>query len=252
MKNALVRQPSPLMATACELTHMNRAQIDTDLAVQQHSLYTDILKNLGLSVNVLPPLDGHADCAFVEDTFILLPEIAIQCRLGAVARLGEADSIASELTKIKMAVIEAPATIEGGDVLRVGRKIYVGLGTRTNEAGIHALAKIVEPLGYIVAAVPTPGALHLKTACTALSPGVFLANRDWIEAKAFGDVQFVDVDPSEPFAGNTLTVGDSILFPAAHPRTAAKVEALGLKTQRVDISEFAKAEAGLTCMSLVW
>ena len=252
MKNALVRRPSPFMATACELTHMSRAPIDMNLALQQHAHYVQTLTNLGLEVTVLPPLDGHADCAFVEDTFILLPEIAIQCRLGAVARLGEGDSIAREFTNIEMAMIEAPATIEGGDVLRIDRTLYVGLGTRTNKAGINALAEIVEPLGYVVVAISTPGALHLKTACTGLSPSVFLANRDWIEAKALGDVQFVDVDPSEPFGGNTLTVGDTILFPAAHPKTAAKVGALGFKTALIDISEFAKAEAGLTCMSLLW
>ena len=251
-KYALVRQPSPLMPIACELTHMHRAPIDMDLAVHQHAHYAEALTNLGLLVTVLPPLDGHADCAFVEDTFILLPEIAIQCRLGAAPRLGEGASVASEFTNIEIALIEAPATIEGGDVLRIDRTLYVGVGTRTNEAGICALAKIAEPLGYVVVAVPTPSALHLKTACTALSPSVFLANRDWIEAKAFGDVQFVNVDPSEPFAGNTLTVGDTILLPAAHPRTAAKVEALGLKTELIDISEFTKAEAGLTCMSLLW
>ena len=252
MTNALIRQPSPLMASACELTHMGREAIDMDVAARQHAGYASALRALGVAVTILPPLAGHADCAFVEDTFIRLPEVAIQCRPGAASRQEETGSVAAALVDVCIVAIEAPATIEGGDVLRVGRTLYVGLTTRTNAAGIAALTEIVSPLGYAVIGVNTSGTLHLKTACTALPSSTFLANLDWFDPTPFGDAGFILVDKDEPFAGNTLTIGETILFPAAHTRTAAKVAALGFETALVDISEFAKAEAGLTCLSLIW
>ena len=252
MTNALIRQPSPLMASACELTHMGRAPIDMALAVSQHAGYAATLRGLGLEVTALPLLPGHADCAFVEDTCVCLPEIAIACRPGTASRRGEVASVAGTLPHARIVAINAPATIEGGDVLRVGHTLYVGLTTRTNAAGIAALTEIVSPLGYAVIGVKTSGTLHLKTACTVLPSGAFLANLDWFDPEPFGDAGFIPVDKDEPFAGNTLTIGETILFPAAHPRTAAKVAALGFETALVDISEFAKAEAGLTCLSLIW
>ena len=252
MTNALLRQPSPLMASACELTHMGREAIDMEVAARQHVGYASALHALGVTVATLPPLEGHADCAFVEDTFIRLPEVAIQCRPGTASRRGEVASVAAALTNVRIFTINAPSTIEGGDVLRVGRTLYVGQTTRTNAAGIAALTAIVSPFGYAVIGVKTSGTLHLKTACTALPSGTFLANLDWFDPAPFGDADFIVIDKDEPFAGNTLTIGETILFPAAHPRTAAKVAALGFETALVDISEFAKAEAGLTCLSLIW
>ena len=252
MTNALIRQPSPLMASACELTHLGRAPIDMALARHQHHGYAMALRGLGLEVSVLPSLEDYADCAFVEDTCICLPEIAIACRPGTASRRGEVASVAAALTNVRIFTINAPSTIEGGDVLRVGRTLYVGQTTRTNAAGIAALTAIVSPFGYAVIGVKTSGTLHLKTACTALPSGTFLANLDWFDPTPFGDAGFILVDKDEPFAGNTLTIGETILFPAAHPRTAAKVAALGFETALVDISEFAKAEAGLTCLSLIW
>ena len=252
MSNALIRQPSRLMASECQLTHMGRAPIDMAVAVSQHAGYAATLRGLGLEVTVLPLLEDHADCAFVEDTCICLPEIAIACRPGTASRGGEVASVASILPHARIVTINAPATIEGGDVLRVGRTLYVGLTTRTNAAGIAALTEIVSPLGYTIIGVKTSGTLHLKTACTALPSGAFLANLDWFDPAPFGEADFIPIDKDEPFAGNTLTIGETILFPAAHPRTAAKVAALGYETALVDISEFAKAEAGLTCLSLIW
>lgn len=253
MIRAIVRQPSLLMAEACELTHVERRPIDMELAARQHAAYAATLASLGANVNVLPPLPGQADCAFVEDPMLILPELVILTRPGAVSRQMEGQSLLAHVPGDRpLARIEAPATLEGGDVLRVGKMLYVGLSSRTNEAGIASLRRLAAPHGYTVEAVPVPGALHLKTAVTALAPDLFVANPGWIDTSVFGNAHIIAADATEPFAGNILPVSDSFITAAAHPRTTAAIIAAGFAVSTVDISEFAKAEAGLTCMSLIW
>lgn len=250
---AITRQPSPLMADACELTHVERTPIDMALADAQHAAYVIALEHLGAHVTVLPPLAGHADCAFVEDPLIILPDLVIATRPGAASRQAEGTSLLAAAPPDRLHVtLAAPATLEGGDVLRVGQTLYVGHSSRTNAEGIAALNRAVSPHGYTVIAVPVPGALHLKTAITALAPDLFVANPDWIDVSHFGGAQIIAVDPAEPFAGNILPVGDQFLTAAAHPRTTERIVAAGFALNSVNISEFAKAEAGLTCMSLIW
>ena len=253
MIRAIVRQPSPHMADACELTHVARTPIDMDLAGKQHAAYAAALERLGATVTVLAPLPGHADCAFVEDPLIVLPELVIVTRPGAASRQSEGASlIAVAPTDRPHLTLSAPATLEGGDVLRVGYTLYVGHSSRTNAEGIAALSQAVTPHGYTIVAVPVPGALHLKTAITALAPDLFVANPAWIDVGHFGAAHVIPVDPAEPFAGNILPVGDHLLTASAYARTADRITAAGFALTRVDISEFAKAEAGLTCMSLIW
>lgn len=253
MIRAIVRQPSPLMAESCELTHVERSPIDMAEALIQHGAYAAALEACGASVTVLPPLDQQADCAFVEDPMLILPELVILTRPGAVSRQLEGESLLAHVPGDRpLARIEAPATLEGGDVLRVGKTLYVGLSSRTNEAGIASLRRLAAPHGYTIQAVPVPGALHLKTAVTALAPDLFVANPAWVDTSALGNVHIIAADAAEPFAGNILPVGDSFITAAAHPRTTAAIIAAGFAVSTVDISEFAKAEAGLTCMSLLW
>ena len=253
MIRAITRQPSPLMADACELTHVDRIPIDNVRAAHQHAAYVAALNASGASVSVLPALAGHADCAFVEDPLIILPELVIVCRPGTASRRGEGDTLLASVPDDRPHIrIVAPATIEGGDVLCVGRTLYVGLSSRTNAAGITALTQAVRVHGYAVVAVPVPGALHLKTAITALASDLFVANPAWIDTSHFAGARFITVDPSEPFAGNLLPTGDIVLIAAAHPRMAERILTHGFRPIAVDISEFAKAEAGLTCMSVIW
>jgi dimethylargininase len=147
--------------------------------------------------------------------------------------------------------IEAPATLEGGDVLRVGRTLYVGRSVRTDDAGIAALAAHAVPAGYRVVPVPVRECLHLKTACTALDAGTLLANPAWVDPAAFAGMRVVEVDPREPFGANTLGLGGRICVSASNPRTAARIGALGFPVIAIDIGELEKAEAGLTCLSVL-
>lgn len=253
MGRAWLRAPSPAMAS-CELTFMDRAAIDPARAVAEHAAYADALRAAGLVVTVLPPLADHADCAFIEDCLVLVPEagLAIACRPGAPSRQGEvASALAGMGEGWRHAAITAPGTLEGGDVLRVGQRLYVGLSTRTNAAGIAQLAALVAPAGLEVVAVPVRGSLHLKTAVTWLGGGRFAANRAWFDPAPFGPAEWIDTAVDEPFAGNTLSVGGRVILPAAHRRMADRLAALGLAVVRLEIGEFAKAEAGVTCLSVV-
>lgn len=253
MMRAIVRQPSPLMADSCELTHVERSPIDMDKALSQHHGYAAALKGLGAAITILPPLAGHADCAFVEDPLLVLPELVIATRPGALSRRAEGASLLTAAPQDRpLAVMDGAATLEGGDVLRVGRTLYVGHGTRTNAAGIEALRQLTAPHGYSVVAVSVPGALHLKTALTALAPDLFVANPAWLDTGQLVGTRIINVDPAEPFAANILPVGGVILSAAAHPRTSDSIRTAGFSVHSVDISEFAKAEAGLTCLSLLW
>ena len=145
-----------------------------------------------------------------------------------------------------------PATLEGGDVLRVGRRLFVGISSRTNAAGVGALRNVAAPYGYTVTPVPVTGCLHLKTGVTALDDTTLLANPAWVDLSPFAGMEILPVDEAEPWAANVLRHGHSLLASAAYPRTAELLDRRGYAPNRVDISEFAKAEAGLTCLSLLF
>ena len=251
---AWLRAPSPAMAADCELTFLDRLAINSACATAQHAAYADALRTAGLGVTVLPALPGHADCAFIEDCLVLVPEarLAIATRPGAASRQGEVGSALAGLGEgWRHAALEAPGTLEGGDVLRLGQRLYVGQSTRTNAAGTAQLAALVAPHGLEVVPVPVRGSLHLKTAVTALGEGLFAANRAWFDPAPFGPAEWLDVAADEPFAGNTLSAGGRVILPAAHRRMADALAARGLVVLPVAIGEFAKAEAGVTCLSVL-
>ena len=192
------------------------------------------------------------DSVFIEDTAVVFDEIAVIARPGVASRRGETDAVAAALARYRrLAAISAPATLDGGDVLCMGRDVYVGVSGRTNAAGVLQLADIVAPYGYRVHTVQTSGCLHLKSAVTAVSDDLLVLNPEWVDGGWFNGLNWVTVDRAEPFAANVLRVGDSVLCPASAPRTRTRLEGCGLNVRSVDLSELAKAEGALTCCSLI-
>jgi dimethylargininase len=252
MLTALIRHVSPTLAS-CELTWLAREPIDIERAMQQHHAYRKCLAVLGIHVIVMPAQPELPDAMFVEDPLIVLDEVAIVTRMGCASRRPESESLAAAIARFRpLRGMTEPATLEGGDVLRVGRDVFAGLSSRTNEAGISQLAAIVEPLGYRVHAVEVRGCLHLKSACCSIGDNRILANRAWLDAVPFRDFEMIDVADDEPSAANVLRVGNAVLMPAAFPRTADIVREMGLEVRTVDISELMKAEAAITCSSVIF
>lgn len=252
MTVALTREPARDMS-ACELTHVERQPIDAVRAAEQHRAYRRALEECGARVVALPAMDEQPDSVFVEDTAIVLDELAVITSPGVRSRRAEVQAIEPEIARLRpVARISPPATIEGGDVLRVGRKIYVGLSPRTNHEGVATLRSLVAPHGYEVLTVELRGCLHLKSGCTAIDDETILANPEWIDAVAFRDYAVVPVHAAEPWAANTLRVGATVCVGAAFPLTAEMLSRRGYAVRAVEVSEFAKAEGGLTCMSLLF
>ena len=247
----LARVPTPALERA-ELTYLERRPIDFGRACRQHAGYRELLERLGVAVQLLDAEPEHADAVFIEDTAVVLDEIAVLCSMGAASRRGEVAGVATALSAYRdVRRVELPATIDGGDVQRLGRTLYAGLSQRTNRAGVDALSELVAPFGYRVVAVPVDGCLHLKSACTALPDGRLLVNPDWIDARALGEVGKLRVPEAEPFAADVLSLGETVVLEASHARTAALLAAEGHAVETIDLSEFAKAEGGVTCLSLI-
>jgi dimethylargininase len=249
---AITRQVSARMAE-CELTYLDRAPIDVSQAIAQHMEYERVLESLGATVVSLPALADQPDCVFVEDPAIVLDEVAVITRMGAEARRGESESLAEVLALYRPLVrMREPATLDGGDVVRMGKALFVGLSKRTNNEGVAQLRQMTEPFGYRVTGVPVTGCLHLKSACCAVSEDTVLANREWFAAEAFTKYRILDVAADEPNAADVLTIGGAVLIPATVPGTARVLEQAGFAPRAIDVSELQKAEAGVTCMSLVF
>jgi dimethylargininase len=190
---------------------------------------------------------------FVEDPAIVLDELAVILPLGTETRRREAPSLAQALSKFrKLESITLPGTLEGGDVLRIGRKLFVGLTRRSNAEGIRQLATLLAPHDYEVIVVPVSGCLHLKSAVTHLGRNTLLANRAWFDSTSLSSFDWIDVDPAELHAANALALGGTVIFPASFPRTGARIKARGFSVTPLDISELQKAESGLTCSSLLF
>lgn len=251
MLRALTRAVSPAIAQ-CELTHLDRVAIDHARAVAQHEAYEQALVRAGCEVVRVAPAPEFPDGVFVEDTAIVLDDVAILARPGAASRRPEVESVATELRRWRpLARIEDPGTVDGGDVLRIGERLFVGTSARTNPEGIRQLAELCAPHGIEVIAVPLRDALHLKTAVTALDPETVLLQPRWVDAAHFPRCRTVEVDPVEPFAANTLRVSDHLIVPAAHPRTAERCAAFVGDVILVEADELARAEGGVTCCSIL-
>jgi dimethylargininase len=249
---ALTRKPSSSL-DAGERTFRVREPIDIEVARLQHRAYRRALGECGAHVVSLPALDDLPDAVFIEDVAIVLDEVALLLPMGVDSRREEPRQVAAEVARWREVVrLPESSRAEGGDVVRLGRTLYVGRTGRTDESGIAGLAIAVAPLGYRVIPVGLTGCLHLKSACTALDEGTILINPAWVDASAFEPERTIEVSADEPGAANALPVGGSVLLQAGCPRTAERVTRAGFDVRAVDVSELAKAEGSLTCLSLVF
>jgi dimethylargininase len=249
---AITRVPS-LRLPECELSFLERQPIDVARARLQHQAYQDALRGAGAKVVELPALDALPDATFVEDTVIVLDELAIMSPMGALTRRPESAAMADTLAAYRpVHHLTPPATLDGGDVLRLGRTLYVGETPRTNAAAVDQLGRLLATLGYRVVSVPITRCLHLKSGVTRLDDKTVLVNPEWVDPIILGGAQAVSVDEAEPWGANAVRVADTVIFPASEPRTRGRVQKQGFRTAAVDVSELQKAEAGVTCLSVVF
>lgn len=252
MLTAITREVSRSIVN-CELTHLARTPIDVDRARAQHGQYRDALRALGLEVLSLPEEPDLPDSVFVEDAAIVLDEVALLTRPGADSRKPEVESIARALEPYRRLLrIQPPGTLDGGDVLTAGRKIFVGATLRSNASALEQMRELLQPFGYEVIGVPVTDCLHLKSGVTRVGERTLLINPAWVEKKYFDGFDFVEVDPSEPGAANALLVGGTVVYPAAFAATRTRLEAAVPRLVAVEADELAKAEGGVTCCSLIF
>lgn len=252
MEIAITRQVSRSIGN-CKLTFLPRQTIDLERARKQHAQYETALRDLGLAVLSLPEEPDMPDAVFVEDTALVLDECAVVLRPGADSRLSETASIAGVLAPFReLQYIQTPARIDGGDILRLGKRIYAGLTKRSDTQALSQLKELLAPRGYELHGIPVNGCLHLKSAVTQVAPHQVLMNSLWVDRAAFVDVEIIEVDPSEQYAGNALLAGEALMYDAAFPLTGERLFHAGLQPVIVEADELAKAEGGLTCCSLIF
>jgi dimethylargininase len=248
---ALTRDISPAIEH-CELTHLERVTIDVDRARAQHTEYESALRELGCEVRRLPTTDDMPDSVFIEDTAVVLDELAVITRPGAESRRRETAAVAEAVRSHRPVVaILSPGTMDGGDVMIAGQRIFVGVGHRSNDAGVRQLRSMVGTQGYTVEAVEFDGCLHLKSAATVVADDLVLINPAWVDARRFAPMRVIEIDPTEPYAANVLRVGDTLIYSDQHVRTRQRLEAAGLTIRTVPADELAKAEGAVTCCSLI-
>ncbi|TXH65126.1 MAG: dimethylargininase [Lysobacteraceae bacterium] len=239
--------------SACELSFVDRHPIDVVRATAQHLAYQHALREIGCELIVLPALPGHPDAVFVEDVALALDEVAVITRPGAASRRAESTAVEAILCAHRPLLrIEPPGTLDGGDILRIGRKIYLGASARSNAAGHAQLTALLGPFGYQVHSVEIRDCLHLKSAVTQVAANTVLIQPGWVDSSAFKAYGRIEVDGAEAHAANALAIGDSVIYPANFPRTAARLEAHGLRLRIVEVDELQKAEGAVTCCSLVF
>lgn len=248
---AITRPTGPELA-ACQLTHIGREPIDIDLAHAQHEEYLGALRSAGAHVVELPRLPDYPDAVFVEDTALVLPEIAVLLRPGAESRRGEVPSMAETLADYRELLwMEAPATVDGGDIIVLGKKVLIGRTARSNPAGAEALAEALAPFGYVVEPVEVRSVLHLKSAATAVDDETLIVYPAHVDLTDIG-AQVLEAHPAEPQGANVVRVGETLLMDASAPRTIATVAEYVGSVAPVDVSEFAKAEGAVSCKSVVF
>lgn len=251
MPVAITRKVSPSLGR-CELTHLERREVDVARAAAQHEAYEHCLERLGCRVVSLPAEPDMPDSVFVEDCAVVLDELAVVTRPGAESRRAETASIARVLADHRpLMAIEGPATLDGGDVLSLGRRVLVGISGRSNRDGFEQLRALLGQHGYAVEAVEVSGCLHLKSAVTRVAPDAVLLNPKWVDRSAFDGVERFEIDPTEPYAANGLLVGGALVYAEAFPRTAERLRERGIGLELLDLSELAKAEGAVTCCSLI-
>lgn len=236
----------------CELTHIDRIPIDVERAVTQHEDYLAVLASLGAQLVELPRLRSHPDAVFVEDVALVLPEVAVLLRPGAESRQGEVPSMAAALSGYRECLtMGAPATLDGGDVIVLGKRILVGETTRSNVRGIGALGELLAPLGYTVEGVLVQGVLHLKSAATVVDADTVIAYPGYVELGFLGTT-LLEAHPDEPQGANVVRIGDTLLADASAPETIGMLAARGNSVVGVHVDEFAKAEGAISCKGVLF
>lgn len=251
MTLAITRKVSPRF-NECEITHIERTPIDLNVARHQHDEYVKTLERLGCNVIELPEQPDLPDSVFVEDTAFILPEVAVITRPGADSRKPEVASIIPVLSSHRPLVnVDAPASVDGGDVLILGKRIYIGLSTRSNMEAVEQLNTKLETYGYTVHGLQLTDCLHLKTAVTRVDDATLLINPNWVDTSHFAGFDLIEVDASEPFAANCLPVNGKIIYPTTFPKTQQRLAEKGFEVVNVELGELAKAEGAVTCCSLI-
>ena len=253
MWTAITREVSPALA-ACELSFVERSPIDVARAQAQHAAYCSALEALGCALIRLPAEPAFPDSVFVEDVALAFDEVAIATRPGAESRREEGAAVLDVLGSLRPLLrIEAPGTLDGGDVLRIGKRVFVGVSARSNAEGRAQLRALLAPFGYTVTDVATRDCLHLKSAVTQVAGDTVLLNPAWLaDARPFAGYACIEVDPSEEHAANAVRVGDALLYPGCFPKTLERLRAAGIAVTTVDVSELEKAEGAVTCCSLLF
>lgn len=249
---AITREVSPSIKN-CELSFQRRQPIDLANATTQHKAYQHCLAELGVQIVSLPAEPNLPDAVFVKDAAVVVDEVAIISNMGTPSRRAEAASVAEALARYRpLKLLLEPATLDGGDVLRIGRSIFVGSSQRTNREGIEQLRQLLAPFGYRVQPLQVRGCLHLKSGCSYIGNNTILVNRSWIDAEHLRRFELLDVPEEEPAAANTLLLGDVVIIPASFTRTASLLHQRGFHVRTLDVAELQKAEAGVTCCSLLF
>lgn len=252
MKIAITRRVSPAI-NRCELTHLARQPIDYERACAQHQQYEEALRSLGMEVLSLQAEADLPDSVFVEDVALVLDECAILLNPGAASRRPEIASVEKALAPYRdIFRVQPPATVDGGDILRTGKTVYVGLSGRSTGEAVEQIQAILAPFGYQVRAVNVTGCLHLKSAVTQVGEHTLLVNPAWVSKEAFPGMQFIEVDASEPYAANAILVDGKVMYPSSFPKTREKLEQAGIEMLVLAADELAKAEGALTCCSLIF
>lgn len=250
--SALTRDVSPALAR-CELSFVDREPIDVALAQHQHEAYVHALREAGVDVHRLPAEQDLPDSVFVEDTAVVIGDAVLITRPGASSRRPETTTIAAYFDGARTVLPwEGEGSLDGGDVLRIGSRYFVGRSARSSAAGIAHLTRQAEARGFTVTSVLMRDCLHLKSAVTALDDHTVLLNPSWVERSSFDGFRQIEVDPSEPHAANVLRLPDRLIYPDNFPRTAARLESAGFRVVRVALSELQKAEGAVTCCSVLY
>jgi dimethylargininase len=247
---ALLRLPGEDFAHG--ITEAGLGAPDYGIMLEQHAAYASALRSLGVETLVLEALPGCPDAYFVEDAAVVIPEAAVITRPGALARRSETASLAAALESFRpLEYIQAPGTLDGGDVMMAGRHFFIGISGRTNREGVEQLGRILEKYGYCWTPVPAePGRLHLKSSASFLGEQRFLVSPELAHCPEFYEYEIIERDPTEKYAANVILVNGTVLMPSDCPGTRQRLEDLGLPVLPVEASQARKMDGGLSCMSL--
>ena len=249
LTTAITRTPGKNFAQG--LTTSDLGEPDYEILLQQHKVYIDTLKSIGLEIIILDAQENFPDAHFVEDTAVVTPDVAVIARPGAKARQGEEDSIAPVLARYRKTVrIVVPGTLDGGDVLMLGNHFFIGLSERTNKDGAAQLGKYLEEYGNTWDAIAVGTGLHLKSSINYIGNNTLLVTKEFAKEKVLREYDKIIVDAAEVYAANTLWINNHLITPSGFPTTRSKLDAMGMKVIELDMSEVRKMDGGLTCLSL--